>query len=80
MQVTELAMLVMLPNWLVQWKVVKPMRYMVAGTMLVGHTYTPLRWAATASFSNIDLVCHCTAYDCCMRVCCILHIWRHVQD
>ena len=35
MQVTELAMLVMLPNWVLQWRVVKPMRYMVAGTMLV---------------------------------------------
>ncbi len=30
-------MLLMLPNWLLQWRVVKPMRYMVAGTMLVGH-------------------------------------------
>ena len=35
MQVTELAMLGMLPNWMLQWRVVKPMRYMVAGTMLV---------------------------------------------
>ena len=52
MQVTELAMLVMLPNWLVQWKVVKPMRYMVAGTMLVGHTYTPLPLACCCFFQQ----------------------------
>ena len=37
MQVTELAILITLPNWVLQWRVVKPMRYMVAGTMLVGH-------------------------------------------
>ena len=35
MQVTEPAILITLPNWLLQWRVVKPMRYMVAGTMLV---------------------------------------------
>ena len=34
-QVTELPMLLMLPMWLLQWRVVKPMKYMVAGTMLV---------------------------------------------
>ena len=37
LQVTELAILVTLPNWVLQWRVVKPMRYMVAGTMLVSH-------------------------------------------
>ena len=39
MQVTELAMLLMLPNWVLQWRVVKPMRYMVTGTMLVGRMH-----------------------------------------
>lgn len=35
MQVTELPILVLLPNWILQWRVVKPMRYMVNGTILV---------------------------------------------
>lgn len=47
MQVTELAILACLPNVLLQWRVVKPMRYMVAGTMLVRqcpHKLCLLRW------------------------------------
>lgn len=35
MQVAELAPLAMLPSWLLRAKVLKPMKYMAGGTMMV---------------------------------------------
>lgn len=44
-EVTELPMLLMLPMWLLQWRVVKPMKYMVAGTMLAAALAIERGWS-----------------------------------
>ncbi|KAL3145744.1 hypothetical protein ABBQ38_015125 [Trebouxia sp. C0009 RCD-2024] len=44
-EVTELAILACLPNVLLQWRVVKPMRYMVAGTMLAAALALERGWS-----------------------------------
>lgn len=44
-QVTELAPLIMLPNRLLQWRVISPMKHHVGGTMLAAGLALQYGWA-----------------------------------
>ena len=70
-QVTELPMLLMLPMWLLQWRVVKPMKYMVAGTMLVCLIF----FACYNQIHAVGSPLQCSNHCCCRVFTMLFAVW-----